>query len=45
MEQEKQNNGEIEKKLTDSERQAAKFRLDYQEAEQARVQLKDEVSW
>ena len=44
MEQEKQNNGEIENKLADSERQAAKFRLDYQKAEQARTELRDEVS-
>ena len=43
LEQEKNNNEEIEKKITTSERQSVKIRLDYHDLEQARVQLKDEV--
>jgi len=34
---------EKEKKLNASERQAAKLRLEYQDAETARIQFKDEV--
>ena len=43
LEQEKQNNEEIEKKLTIEERQSIKSRQEYQDLEQSRVQIKDEV--
>ena len=43
LEQEKNNNEEIEKKITTSERQSVKIRLDYHDLEHTRVQLKDEV--
>ncbi len=40
---EKENNTEKEKKLSASERQSATLRLEHQDAEAARTQLKDEV--
>ena len=43
LDQEKQNNEEVTKKVSMAERQAAKMRLDYQDAETARMQFKDEV--
>lgn len=43
LEQEKQNNEEVTKKVNLAERQSAKMRLDYQAAETGRMQFKDEV--
>ena len=43
LDQEKQNNEEVTKKVSMAERQAAKMRLDCQDAETARMQFKDEV--
>ena len=43
LDQEKQNNEEVTKKVSMAERQAAKMRLDYQDAETRRMQFKDEV--
>ena len=40
---EKQNNDEKEKKVNIAERVSAKRRLDYQDAETARIQFKDEL--
>ena len=43
LRQEKNQNKEMEKKISSSERQCAQVRLDYQESERARLQLCDEV--
>lgn len=43
LDDEKENNKEIDKKLTGAERVAAKFRLEYQDSETARLQVKDEL--
>ena len=43
LDQEKQNNEEVTKKVSIAERQSAKMRLDYQDAETGRLQFKDEV--
>lgn len=44
MESELANNQEKEKKVGVAERQAAKMRLEYQDAEQIRIQFQDEVT-
>lgn len=43
LDQEKQNNEEVTKKVNMAERQSAKMRLDCQAAETGRMQFKDEV--
>lgn len=43
LEQEKNNNEELEKQINLCERQLAKCRLDYQERETVKFQLRDEV--
>ena len=43
LEQEKNQNKEVEKKISTSERQCAQVRLEYQDSERARLQLGDEV--
>ncbi len=43
LENEVANNQEKEKKISIAERQAAKFRLDYQNSENARILFQDEV--
>ena len=43
MDREKENNRETDKKMTVAERFAAKSRLEYQAAETARIQVKDEL--
>ena len=40
---EKRNNAEKDKKLNDAERQSAKMRLNYQDAEASRIQFRDEL--
>ena len=40
---EKKNNAEKEKKLSDAERLSAKMRLGYQDAEASRIQFRDEL--
>ena len=44
LESELDNNKEKEKKVGVAERQAAKLRLDHQDAEQNRIQMQDQVS-
>lgn len=43
LDHEKENNYEMDRKLTASERLSAKNRLEYQATETARIQVKDEL--
>ena len=43
LDNEKENNNEMDKKLKSAERMAAKNRLDYQSSETTRIQVKDEL--
>lgn len=43
LDHEKENNQEMDKKLKNAERMAAKNRLDYQAAETTRLQVRDEL--